>query len=107
MAFGVGTINDFAGAASDIFGGIMNSEADKLKAQGLRAEAANYGLASVLAGENEQYTVESTAVQQAALQRNYEKAEGTTEAQIAGAGFTKGGSAGDIIRSNAQQGAIA
>ena len=107
MAFGAGTITDFAGGVGDIFSGIMTGEADQLKAEGYAAEAENYGLAATLAGQNEKFTEESTAIQEAAVQRNYEKASGKTAAEIGGAGFTASGSAIDIMRENAQQGSIA
>ena len=107
MAFGNSTVSSFGTAAGDILSGIGNDMADNIKAAGYDAEAANYGLAAKFAGENVQFTQESTAIQEAALQRNFEMAQGKTQAEIAGAGFTNSGSAQDIMRENAQQGAIA
>ena len=107
MAFGNSTVSSFGTAAGDILSGIGNDMADNIKAAGYDAEAANYGLAAQFAGENVQFTQESTAIQEAALQRNFDKAQGKTQAEIAGAGFTNSGSAQDIMRENAQQGAIA
>lgn len=99
-------IGDIGTAASDIFSGIEADEGDQIKAEGLEAEATNYEEAAVLAGQNEQFTVQSTAVQQYQAHRNLEKAQGTTAAEIGAAGETTGGSAQDIIRGNVQQGAI-
>jgi len=99
-------IGDIGNAASDIFSGIEASQGDQIKAEGLQAEATNYTEAAVLAGQNEQFTVQSTAVQQYQAHRNLEKAQGTTAAEVGAAGETTGGSAQDIIRGNVQQGAI-
>ena len=99
-------IGQAGNAVSDIFGGIEAYEGDQIKAEGLQAEATNYTEAAVLAGQNEQFTVQSTAVQQYQAHRNLEQAQGTTAAEIGAAGETTGGSAQDIIRGNVQQGAI-
>ena len=107
MAFGAATVKDFGGAAGDILGGYATSAADSIKAAGLRNEAVDYGLAANLAGQNEKFTEQSAAVQEAALQRDFEKKSGATATEIAGAGFENSGSAEDIMRGNAQQGAIA
>lgn len=117
LNFGGGFFNDIAGAASDILGGQQSSDqikaqfhaqaaGDRIKAVGFDSEAEDYTMASSLAKQNEQITGISTQMQSAAQQRNFEKVQGGTISQIAGANLS-GGSAADILRENAQQGAIA
>lgn len=102
MAFGSSTFTDLGGAVSDIFG----SEAHSAKAQGYRIEAQNYDLASSLATQNEKFTEMSTAIKQTQLDRsNYQTLSGQ-QADIAGAGFAEGGSALDLMRDSASQGAL-
>jgi hypothetical protein len=88
---------------SDLFAGF----GDEAKAQMDLNEQAEYELAGKLATQNEQFTQMSTAIQEAQQQREITQALGKTRAQVAGAGFAESGSALDILRSNAQQGAQA
>jgi hypothetical protein len=106
MAFGSATFSDAGGAVSDIFGGYATAAGLRLKAHGDLAEAGNYDLAATLALQNEEFTKESTAIKGVQTQRQIYQAEGTTQADVAGAGFTNSGSALDIMRSNSQQGAL-
>lgn len=106
MAFGTGTVNSFGGAVADILGGQATAKSLKLKASGDLAEAQNYSAASDLAYENMQFTKESTAVKQMQTQRQIYLGLGTTTADVAGAGFSMSGSALDIMREGAQQGAL-
>jgi hypothetical protein len=102
MAFGGGTITDIAGAASDLFA----ADADRSKATGDRFEATNYDRAAVLAGQNEQFTETSTAIKQSQLDRENFKMIGGQQADVAGAGFAASGSALDLMRDSASQGAL-
>jgi hypothetical protein len=102
-----GAVSDLFGGISDIFSGDSKAEGLRLKAQGDLAEASNYDLASTLATQNEAYTKESTAIQQAQQERNTYLQIGNQKAQIAGAGFAESGSALDILRDSASQGALA
>jgi hypothetical protein len=106
MAFGASTISDFGGAASDLFGGAATAAGLRLKAQGDLVEAGNYDLASGLAKQNEQFTEQSTSVKQMMADRQIQQGIGTEKADIAGAGFAESGSALDLLRSSAQQGAL-
>ncbi len=106
MAFGSLTVSDFGSAASDLLQGQATKEADQLKAQGDIVEGQNYTLAAALAGQNEEFTVQSTAVQEAQTARRMYQAEGATAAEVGGAGFQNSGSALDIMRSNVQQGSL-
>ena len=102
MAFGASTFTDFGGAVSDLFA----SGAHKAKAQGDLIEAKNYDLASALALQNEKFTETSTAIKQAQIERENVKMLGGQEADIASAGFAASGSALDLLRESASQGAL-
>jgi hypothetical protein len=106
MAFGGNTISDVSGGVSDIFGGSSKAAGLRLKASGDLVEAGNYDLASTLAKQNEQFTEQSTAVKQMMANRQIYQGIGTETADIAGAGFSESGSALDLLRSSAQQGAL-
>lgn len=96
------TFSDVAGAASDLFA----AQGDRAKATGDLIEAGNYDLASGLATENEKFTETSTAIKQAQIDRNITKTIGGQQADVAGAGFAESGSALDIMRDSASQGAL-
>lgn len=102
MAFGAGTITSISGAVSDLFA----ADAHRSKAEGDRIEAKNYDLASTLATQNEKFTETSTAIKQAQLDRENFKVLGGQQADIAGAGFAASGSALDLMRDSASQGAL-
>jgi hypothetical protein len=76
------------------------------KAQGNLMEAANYELAAKYAEQEAEYTKESTAIQTMQAERQMYKSMGQTTADVAGAGFTTGGSALDLLRESASQGAL-
>jgi hypothetical protein len=129
------TFSDLGGAASDLFAGFganakgaltakglqitaagtrIGAQGTRLSAEGLRikaggdlAEASNYDIAASLAQENEAFTEQSTRIQQTQLDRQVTQTIGGQQASVAGAGFTSGGSAGDIMRDSASQGALA
>lgn len=102
MAFGSGTIDSAAGAVSDLFA----AKAYKFKAKGAAFEKENYERAAVLARKNEEYEAAATRIKAAQQDRDLFKSLGQTRADIAGAGFTEGGSALDILRESAAQGAL-
>lgn len=102
MAFGASTVSGIGGAVSDLFA----ASADKSKAQGDFIEAQDYGLASTLAQQNEQFTATSTAIKEAQQQRQVTQTLGSTSADVAGAGFAASGSALDLMRDSAAQGAL-
>ena len=95
-------IGDIGAGVSDIFQGF----ADQTKAQGDLLEAQSYDVAAKLALQNEQYTKESTAIQEAQKQREFLLSTGRTTSEVAGAGFSLSGSALDILRSSAAQGSL-
>jgi hypothetical protein len=102
MAFGSSTITDFGGAVSDLFA----AQADKAKQQNDYLEGQEYGLASDQATQNEKFTETSTAIKQAQLDRENYKTIGGQQADVAGAGFSASGSALDLMRDSASQGAL-
>jgi hypothetical protein len=102
MAFGTGTIGSFGGAVQDLFG----SEAHELKAKGLRLEAENYEEASGFATKNAEFSRISTGIKLAQQDRETYKALGGITADVAGAGLSMSGSALDIMRDSASQGAL-
>jgi len=97
-----GVVSGTAGAVTDLFAGF----GDEAKAQGDLAEQQRYDLAATYAGQEEQFTAQSTAIKQSQQNREVTMAMGRTASQVAGAGFANSGSALDILRGNAQQGAL-
>lgn len=106
MALGASTFNDFAGAASDLFSGITGSESLDIKAQGDFAEAQSYQMAAGLALLNKQYTATETGVKEAQNQREIYQTISQQRAGVAGGGLAESGSALDLLRSSASQGAL-
>ncbi|HTC04891.1 MAG TPA: hypothetical protein VK749_15920 [Xanthobacteraceae bacterium] len=96
------SLNDVGAGVSDLF----QASADRSKASYDLMEGQEYTLASDLATQNAQYTQMSTAIKEAGENREITQALGKTQADVAGAGFAESGSALDILRSGAQQGAI-
>lgn len=135
MALSNSTFSNLGGAVSDLFAGLGASAKGKLQADGLRltaagtrisaqstrlsaeslrtkargdiAEADNYDLAADLAQKNQEYTATSTRIQQAQLDRSVTQTIGGQRASVAAAGFASSGSALDIMRDSASQGALA
>lgn len=121
MALSSSTFSNAGGAVSDLFAGFgattqaglkatglnLNAEGMRIKATGDLAEASNYDIAGNLAGENEQFSKTSTAIQQMQQLRSNEAQVGTQKADIGASGGTTGGSALDILRDSASQGAMA
>lgn len=120
-------VDNIAGASSDLFKGFgdlaqgnlkakglnLDAQGQRLNAQGLRikasgdlAEASNYDLAGNLALKNEQFTTASTAIKQAQTDRSIALAQGSIEAETAGAGLKTSGSSLDVLRDSAEQGAL-
>ena len=103
MALGASTFSDFGGAISDLYA----ASADQTKAAGLRIEGQEYTLASTLATQNEQYTEQSTELQQYQESRKIEQTLGAQQAEVAASGFGASGTADDLLRDSANQGALA
>lgn len=95
--------------SGDIGGGISKAGgavADLFAAEGKRSEAKNDLLAAGLADKNAQFTELSTSIKNMQAERQIYQTIGEQTAGIAGAGFTQGGSAGDLLRSSVSQGSL-
>jgi hypothetical protein len=107
--FGFGVSGGIADAAKGIGGAVgdlFTASADKAKAQGDLLEKQNYLLASDLATQNAEFTAQSTAIKQAQIDRETFQVIGGEQSQIAGAGLAQSGSAIDLLRESASQGAL-
>jgi hypothetical protein len=100
--------NDIGSALGSVGSGVSDifaSEGAQYKAEGELFEEKNYDLASQLATQNEQFTQQSTAIKEGQADRQLYMSLGKTSANVAGAGLASSGSALDILRSSAQEGA--
>jgi hypothetical protein len=95
-------IGDLGAGVSDLFAGF----ADNSKMAGDYAGAAAYNQAADFANQEAEFTKLSTNVQEMQQSRAITMSLGQTTADVAGAGFATSGSALDILRASAQQGAI-
>lgn len=87
---------DLGGAVSDLFGAEGSSDA-----------ASAYGEAAKIATSNEALTLRSGEIQEQQEAINITKTIGGEKAATSGAGFSNsGGTATDLLRSSAQQGAL-
>lgn len=102
-----GTLITAQGTRLQAQGTLINAESLQTKAQGDLAEASNYDIAANLAEANAAYTAQSTRLQQYQQGRQITQALGSQRTEVAGSGFTQGGSAGDLLRDSASQGALA
>jgi len=103
MALSSSTFSNLGGAASDLFA----AEGFKAKAKGNEFEQKNYLLAAGLSDKAAGFAETSAALKTMQSDRELQKSLGQTTADIGGAGFTAGGSALDIMRDSASQGALA
>jgi hypothetical protein len=102
MALGASTFGNIGGAVSDLF----SADAYRTRAQGNRIQAQEYDLASGLASQNAQFTETSTAIKQFQEQRTINQTLGQQQADVASSGFAASGSALDLLRDSASQGAL-
>lgn len=87
--------SDLGSAVSDIFGAV-----------GDFASAKGYKAAAGAAAQNAQIAEQSARIQGVMAQRQITKTLGGQQADIAGAGLAKSGSALDLMRDSAQQGSL-
>lgn len=97
-----GNINAVGTGVSDIFAGLGT----EFQIEGMEKEKTNYYAAAGFARQEAQYTEMSTAIQEAQADRQLYLSLGKTKSEVAGAGFAESGSALDILRSSASQGAL-
>jgi len=102
MALGSSTFQAIGGAVQDIF----SAQGLRAKAQGNRLEAQQYDMAAGLARQNEQFAKTSTEIKQFQTQRGIYQTLGQQAADVAASGFEATGSALDLLRDSASQGAL-
>lgn len=108
MAEGIGAaLPLFGNAVSQLFGSQSSAAASMASAQGSTAAAEAYDKAAEIARNNKRLSAMSTAITETQLDRQINLTLGKQGAQVSGAGFTHGGSAGDLLRSSIQQGGLA
>lgn len=91
-----GALTDFGSAVSDLFG-----------SQAAGASAGSYLQAAAIADQNAKIATASTNTQEMQETRQLYKTLGTQEAQVGGANFAESGTALDLLRDSASQGATA
>lgn len=102
MAIGGNTFAAAGGAVSDLFA----VGAHRTKAAGNRLQAEQYDLAANLAYKNKQFAETSTEIKEMQAQRAVYMALGQQASEVAASGFEAGGSAMDLLRDSASQGAL-
>lgn len=101
-------LTDYTSAIGGLAGGVGDAFSSYQTMQGAQHEAAADRQAAALAGLDISYEKESVSLQQTAQQRQLLKTEGKAQAAIGADNFSTGsGSAYDIMKENAQQGALA
>lgn len=93
-------------AGSIDFGGLGGAVSGLFGAFGDFAEGKAYSTASQLALQNARITQESTNIQETQANRQIYKTLGAQSAEVGGANLSASGSALDLMRSSAQQGAL-
>lgn len=102
MAIGAGTFTALGGAVSDLFA----VGAHRTKAAGNRLQAEQYEVAKGLSLQNKQFAETSTEIKEMQAQRAVYMALGQQQAEVAASGFEASGSALDLLRDSAAQGAL-
>lgn len=102
MALSADTFKSAGGAVSDLFA----ADAYRFRAKGNRLQADQYDLAGKLAHENELFTRTSTDIKKHLAERGIETVLGQQATDVASAGFESSGSALDLLRDSAAQGAL-
>ena len=103
MAISDNAVGGISGGVSDIFAGFGDLD----KAQGADLEGQSYTEAAGLALEDKQFTETSTAIKQNQADRELFTSMGRTTAAGTGSGLDVSGSADDILRQSASEGATA
>lgn len=93
---------DFFSGLSDIGGAVS----DLFDAAGSAKAGSAYGQAASIAEQNAAITLRSGEIQQQQENQGIIQAIGGEQASVAGAGFTQGGTAGDLMRMSVQKGAL-
>jgi hypothetical protein len=105
--FGAGTpLGGGLGVGGMNAGAIGSGVSDLFQAAGDAAEAKNYASAATLATQNDEFTIQSTKVQQSQAARSIFSTIGAQKTGVAGSGFTESGSALSLLQNSASQGAL-
>jgi hypothetical protein len=96
------TFSAASGAVNDLFAGF----AAGYKQKGALIEEGMYRSAAGFARQNEEFTKASTDIKLAQQERSNYLTLGGQQADVAGAGFAESGSALDLLRDSASQGAL-
>ena len=102
MALSGTAFSQFGGGISDLYA----ASADRARGQGARIEAEQYLKSAAFADLNATYTKELTNIKEYQAQRAIFKTMGSQRADVAASGFAKSGSALDLERDSATQGAL-
>jgi hypothetical protein len=106
FGFGGGLSSSTFSNVGGVFSDLYASSGFKTKAAGLRVESEEYLQAAAFADLNAKYTEQSTTIQQAQASRAIEKTLGQQQADVASNNFEEAGSALDLLRDSATQGAL-
>ncbi len=106
MAFGNATFSNAGGAVNDLFASRATAQGLRLKADGDDVEGVNYDLAATLAKQNKGFVEQSTAVKDLMSERKTYLGIGGQQSDVASAGFSNSGTALDLLRDSATQGAL-
>lgn len=96
------SFDDFSTSFSDIGGAVS----DLFSSAGDSLSAGSYRQAAAISGNNAKLEEQSTAIKEAAIQRQNYKVLGGQQNDVASAGFSASGSALDLMRDSIQQGAM-
>lgn len=102
MAISATTFQAIGGAAQDLF----SVGSFKLRAEGNRLQAETYDKAAELSLQNKQFAETSAAIKDMQIQRGIYGVLGEQAAAVASSGFEASGSALDLLRDSAAQGAL-
>lgn len=102
MAIASGVFKAAGGAVQDLF----SQQALRTRAKGQLAEAEQYDIAAGYARQNELFTRTSTEIKNFQTERGILKTLGGQAADVASSGFEASGSALDLLRDSASQGAL-
>jgi hypothetical protein len=104
---------DLFGAASSLLGGVSSLIGGNAASAGSKAAAKAYGVAAGYADQNAQLALENEALAQKGTEitklgftRQLYQVMGGARADVAASGLAQSGSAEDVMRSTAQQGAL-
>jgi len=97
---------DLFGAADSLLGGVGSYLSGQAGASASKSAAEAYGKQAAIYGKAAQYSQIETGIKEQMLTRNVYQTISAGKAAIGASGLKESGSAADVIRSSAQQGAL-